>query len=424
MVCQATDIMSKKVGICLLLLVVPLIFLNIYVALLPRDIDNNMQIMQGALYGDQPRMIQAQVNNNNKQGKDIHTFLSDLSSASATTTVNKNGTCRFCNVSSAATRWKCLAMQDLHPFTNIISHDPKEQKHSNQFASKMPHIIHINSKTKCVTNHIENYIKNWRMPYYSIMLHDDEEMNNLFDMSIVTNTFPTLKNATRCLPYQGVTSTASKNDLFRFLLYYYVGGIYTEYDLMPSPRGNFPTTVELFENYLSVSGKDVKGSGMLLLKPDGSPFLGTMFFTSNHPIFYICVDLTLRNLLRLTNVSNQRAFGVTGPPILHEALQIFAGMTKENGERWQSGTYVMDESVKEMYPNLSNNNNDEGNYTILIPEHITFYDYVFEGDREMIQQKRRYYKIAGLKHWQRDDKGVHEFSGSCADYLNRIRIID
>ena len=219
-------------------------------------------------------------------------------------------------------------MQDLHPFTNIISHDPKEQKHSNQFASKMPHIIHINRKTKCVTNHIENYIKNWRMPYYSIMLHDDEEMNNLFDMSIVTNTFPTLKNATRCLPYQGVTSTASKNDLFRFLLYYYVGGIYTEYDLMPSPRGNFPTTVELFENYLSVSGKDVKGSGMLLLKPDGSPFLGTMFFTSNHPIFYICVDLTLRNLLRLTNVSNQRAFGVTGPPILHEALQIFAGMTK------------------------------------------------------------------------------------------------
>ena len=62
---------------------------------------------------------------------------------------------------------------------------PKEQKHSNQLASKMPHIIHINSKTKCVTNHIENYIKNWRMPYYSIILHDDEEMNNLFDMSIV-----------------------------------------------------------------------------------------------------------------------------------------------------------------------------------------------------------------------------------------------
>ena len=88
MVCQATDIMSKKVGICLLLLVVPLVFLNIYVALLPRDIDNNMQIMQGALYGDQPRMIQAQVNNNNKQGKDIHTFLSDLSSASATTNNN------------------------------------------------------------------------------------------------------------------------------------------------------------------------------------------------------------------------------------------------------------------------------------------------------------------------------------------------
>ena len=44
--------------------------------------------LQGALYGDQPRMIQAQVNNNNKQGKDIHTFLSDLSSASATTNNN------------------------------------------------------------------------------------------------------------------------------------------------------------------------------------------------------------------------------------------------------------------------------------------------------------------------------------------------
>ena len=95
LVCQATDIMSNKVGIWLLLLVVQLIFLNIYVALLPRDIDNNMQIMQGVLYDDQPRMIQAQVYNNNKQGKDIHTFLSDLSSAAATTTMNKNGTCRF-----------------------------------------------------------------------------------------------------------------------------------------------------------------------------------------------------------------------------------------------------------------------------------------------------------------------------------------
>lgn len=50
----------------------------------------------------------------------------------------------------------------------------------------------------------------------------------------------------------------------------------------------------------------------------------------------------------------------------------------------------MDEGVKEMYPKIN-----KGNYTILIPEHKNFYDYVFEGDTEMLQQKRRYYKMAG-----------------------------
>ena len=283
----------------------------------------------------------------------------------------------------------------------------------------MPHIIHFNSKTTCVTNHIENYILNWRMPFFSIYLHDDHSMNNLFEHDEL---FPSLKNATRCLPHQGLKSSASKNDLFRFLLYYHAGGIYTEFDLWPSPRGRFPDAVERFEAYLMADAAKneagVDGSAMLLLKRDGMPFLGTILATPKHPFFYICVDLVVRSLLGLPNVANQRAFGVTGPPILHKALQIFSGMGKKPNEGWDFGTYSLSDRAKKVYPYLATH---QGNFTIIIPEHESFYDYVFEAAAhpEMIKQKRRYYKLAGLSHWQHEDKGVHEYDGSCSEYLKK-----
>ena len=340
-----------------------------------------------------------------------HRFLANISST------KDNGASNLLSNKGNET-YICENNKELFVFRNKIIPQYEHQQPSN----RMPHIIHTNSKTKCVTNHINGYIRDWHIPHYSLYLHDDIEMNNLFVSNVVREIFPSLYNATYCLPYQGIDSSASKNDLFRFLLYYFVGGIYTEFDLYPNPQVEFPSIVEIFESYL-LENHELDGSAMFLKNDRNKmPFLGTMFATQEHPLFYICVDLTIRNLMRLPNVANQRAFGVTGPPILHEALQIFAGLpqipAKVDGEQWSTGVYHMSPKALERYPYLASQYLGK-NYTVFIPEHKNYFDYVHVGNSEMLKQKRRYYNLAGLIHWQSNDKGVHESNSSCVEYLKQ-----
>ena len=368
------------------------------------------------IIGDQPLLEEHQLNSTQQEEltspkqrqyyhKDVHLFLSEISST------KDNGASDILSNSDNNVTYTCNN-KALRYFPNQIR--------KQQPRSRMPHIIHVNSKTKCVTQQIGDYILQWRMPHYSLYLHDDEEMNNLFIMDTVKDLFPTLYNSTYCLPYQGIDSSASKNDLFRFLLYYFVGGVYTEYDLYPNPQ--FSNAVELFESYLEEDGNVELDGAAMFLKNDRNkmPFLGTVFSTPNHPLFYICVDLTIRNLLRLKNVANQRAFGVTGPPIMHEALQIFAGITQEKDKQWKSGVYTMSRKALDMYPYLATRYEGK-NYTIFIPEHDNYFDYVHTVNGEMMKLKQIYYKLAGLVHWQSNDKGVHVSNSSCVEYLKQTK---
>merc|ERR1712176_847622 len=98
----------------------------------------------------------------------------------------------------------------------------------------------------------------------------------------------------------------------------------------------------------------------------------------------------------------------------------FSGINKGLDEGWKEGTYALSAGARKMYPHLATYH--EGNYTIYIPDHESYYDYVYVGSKDMRSRKQTYYKLAGLKQWQSQGQcrlingiktceEVHEFNG-------------
>lgn len=90
---------------------------------------------------------------------------------------------------------------------------------------KIPKIIHMTAKTKCITAHVKKYVDEWKnIPNYSFILHDDDVVERLFQ-NFEWSEFPLLKKITKC-----ISNGAMKADLWRYLLLWRFGGVYTDLD--------------------------------------------------------------------------------------------------------------------------------------------------------------------------------------------------
>jgi hypothetical protein len=92
-----------------------------------------------------------------------------------------------------------------------ITHPPKR---------KIPRIIHMTSKSRCITSRIKDNILKWKFPEYSIYFHDEAAVDRL--LSKYFPGFPHLQNVKQCS-----ISGAAKADIWRYLVLWEYGGIYT-----------------------------------------------------------------------------------------------------------------------------------------------------------------------------------------------------
>ena len=92
---------------------------------------------------------------------------------------------------------------------------------------KIPKIIHMTSKSKCFTPGFANNIEKWRFPDHSLFIHDDAAVDMLF-RQFNWPKFPLLREILSCIP-----SGAGKADLWRYLILWEYGGIYTDIDNTP-----------------------------------------------------------------------------------------------------------------------------------------------------------------------------------------------
>ena len=92
---------------------------------------------------------------------------------------------------------------------------------------KIPKVVHVTSKTRCFTEDFARNVERWRFEGYSLFVHDDPSVERLLAARRWPQ-FPLLREARACLSHGAAVA-----DLWRYLVIWEYGGIYTDIDDAP-----------------------------------------------------------------------------------------------------------------------------------------------------------------------------------------------
>jgi mannosyltransferase OCH1-like enzyme len=189
-------------------------------------------------------------------------------------------------------------------------------------ARKIPRIVHMTSKSRCMTQTFVDNIQTWYFPDHNFYFHDDDAVDRLLQK--YWPSFPHISVASKFL-----RSGAGKADLWRYLLLWEYGGIYTDIDNAPGRFWN-SSTIQLDDDAFFV----VEKVGVL------SQFF--MAASPKHPLMYLAVHTTLHRLLDLEHAGKQYIPQMTGPGALKVAFKYFMRTGKEDHDygRVRKGKYV------------------------------------------------------------------------------------
>lgn len=93
---------------------------------------------------------------------------------------------------------------------------------------KIPKIVHVTSRSRCMNKLFADNLNTWHLKDHSFFMHDDEAMDKLLYRDWPE--FPQLQHVLRCLKHGG----AVKADVWRILVLWEYGGIYTDIDNRPA----------------------------------------------------------------------------------------------------------------------------------------------------------------------------------------------
>ena len=144
-----------------------------------------------------------------------------------------------------------------------------------------------------------------RLPYrdFDYYFHDDEAVETLLTYPTLQATFPLLSEvAMHC------TRGAMRADLWRYVLLWQFGGIYSDIDTYPN---NFTFSPQV--------------DAYFVLEQDGLLSQYFMAVSPKHPLMFYTIQHTLMNLLKSADPRKAFAPIVTGPRALHQGFQTFCG---------------------------------------------------------------------------------------------------
>ena len=182
----------------------------------------------------------------------------------------------------------------------------------------IPRLIHVTGKSRCVSEFFRNnLIVHWRnIPDHAFVFYNDAAVDRL-----LTKHFAEFPHMAQVLPC--IRGGAAKADLFRAVVVWEYGGIYTDVD---NSIVNFNASTTLAAN------------DQAFFVIEYWKMLSQFFFAAKprHPIMHLLVQHTLLRLLMLNDVDRQYAPFVTGPSALQSAFVNFMG-TQGNNEPRNAG---------------------------------------------------------------------------------------
>lgn len=249
---------------------------------------------------------------------------------------------------------------------------------SNLFRThyRIPKIIHVTTKSRCLPTQFATNLQLWKdtFPMYTFVLHNDAALERLlFNHSWPE--FPHLQQALQCS-----ISMAAKADLWRALVLWQYGGVYTDIDNAPRKFG--PNSIAPTDEAWFV----VEEAGYL-----SQYFMAT---TPRHPLMYLLIQMTLHRLYNLRDVDHQYVPFVTGPGALKEAFLHYQHKQGPNNGAIPNGTATTSAIARAgIYNGL-------GNSTVTVVGRRSASDEYIA--RNVVYKKRRIYQsLMNMTHFSR-----------------------
>jgi len=187
-----------------------------------------------------------------------------------------------------------------HILPDNITHPP---------GRRVPYLFHVTSKSRCMTRAFATNIDKWKNRLgskYSIYIHDDDAVNKFIYQKRWAE-FPELKEVMAC-----VTAGAAKADIWRYIMVWEYGGVYSDMDSSPNKF-----------NVDSITNDD---DAFFPLEMLGIPAQYWFAASPRHPVMYLSAKHGLQTLAFRDDISNNNAAKTTGPGSFKTGFILFQSM--------------------------------------------------------------------------------------------------
>mmetsp|Transcript_4468 Transcript_4468/g.11204 ORF Transcript_4468/g.11204 Transcript_4468/m.11204 type:complete len:465 (-) Transcript_4468:2-1396(-) len=180
---------------------------------------------------------------------------------------------------------------------------------------KIPKIIHMTERSRCVSPDLYHAMKVWEQsfPSWNLFFHDDEAVDLLLNMEVWDSELaPHFHEILNC-----VSKGAMKIDIWRLIVTWRFGGMYSDNDILPSQGGLTEHTIFNDTTFFALSDVWNRPSQWLFAS------------TPKHPVFKNTMQILPRFVLDVPDIAKPRVVFVTGPQILNNGYQTIFGHAKK-----------------------------------------------------------------------------------------------
>eukprot|EP00531_Pseudo-nitzschia_arenysensis_P015649 CAMPEP_0116154818 /NCGR_PEP_ID=MMETSP0329-20121206/21983_1 /TAXON_ID=697910 /ORGANISM="Pseudo-nitzschia arenysensis, Strain B593" /LENGTH=354 /DNA_ID=CAMNT_0003651823 /DNA_START=57 /DNA_END=1117 /DNA_ORIENTATION=- len=251
--------------------------------------------------------------------------------------------------------------------------------------SNIPKIIHVTHKSRCIeTEMFAANVKKWKetLPDWSFYFHDDHAVDRLIN----------LRNM-NCVKYKG----AMKIDVWRMLLSYEFGGLYTDTDNTPPKEFKNGTIIDPEDTFWSTQDSNSR------------PLHNTFAMEPKHPAAYFTLEQILQNIFQMQSMRWPSLIHVTGPDVFSSTVWKYLLITEPNLKRMKPRVYH-DFLGKKLH------HTKEMSFAVENKKDMT----VLDGYKLPLWWKKAN-AISGSTHWDESRRiNRHGKDYTCREYLYRL----
>jgi mannosyltransferase OCH1-like enzyme len=267
---------------------------------------------------------------------------------------------------------------------------------------KIPRLVHISMNSRCV-HHIQYLsIQRWVsiLPQHSLYFHDDEAVERLIHHQEWPE-FPNLRKIIQCVRFKG----AMLIDVWRVLILYRYGGIYSDIDVVPTRHWNEEYPIQSEDEFVAFNDPWNRPSQWLFAMKPG------------HVVGYYTMMEILKRILEIPNIARPKVVFVTGPDALRHGYARALDWQNNIFDQGLFFTKFGNQSARKYGPSetfrIVRTYNDLVNFTL---QNMSI--------KEMIASE------TGKMHWksevlqplsEKKKKGIVGRRYSCKGHLKRIR---